>query len=49
LVAVTNVQDQPLVWSASGDFVGQTGERSMDGWEKLAQVLLETNELAFIN
>jgi hypothetical protein len=45
----SNSPEQPMIWNASSDFVGQTGERSMDGWEKLAQVLLETNELAFIN
>jgi hypothetical protein len=44
-----NTSDQPNEWSASNDFVGETSGRSMDGWEKLAQVLLETNELAFIN
>ncbi len=45
----TNEADVPIEWNASSDFVGETGGRSMDGWEKFAQVLLETNELAFIN
>ena len=43
-------KNSPLVeWSAAADFAGQVTSRSMDGWEKFAQVLLETNELAFIN
>ncbi len=36
-------------WNAERDFVGDTAGRSMEGWEKFAQVLLETNELAFVN
>jgi hypothetical protein len=41
--------DQPVEWSALRDFAGEMAGRSMDAWEKFAQVLLETNELAFIN
>ncbi|MDB6041164.1 MAG: hypothetical protein JWM99_5005 [Verrucomicrobiales bacterium] len=41
--------DQPAEWSALHDFAGEIIGRSMDPWEKFAQVLLETNELAFIN
>ena len=36
-------------WEATRQFRGPTGQRRLYPWEKLAQVLLETNELTFIN
>ena len=36
-------------WNAQRDFVGDAQTRRMNSWEKLAQVLLETNELTFVN
>lgn len=48
-IRMAGTAGQPGEWSAVNDFAGQINNRSMDGWEKFAQVLLETNELAFIN
>lgn len=36
-------------WEARAGFRGPTGRRRLYPWEKYAQVLLETNELTFIN
>jgi hypothetical protein len=36
-------------WSAQRDFAAPTSARRLYPWEKLAQVLLETNELTFVN
>jgi Protein of unknown function (DUF1553)/Protein of unknown function (DUF1549)/Planctomycete cytochrome C len=36
-------------WSAEKDFGNRTAPKHMEPWEKLAQVLLETNEMTFIN
>lgn len=36
-------------WNAEKDFSGRTAPKHMEPWEKLAQVLLETNEMTFIN
>ena len=36
-------------WSAERDFSGTLALRNLEPWEKFAQVLLETNELTFIN
>ena len=39
-----------LEWSASGEFAGPPGKRRpMSAWEKLAQVLLASNELLFVD
>ncbi len=37
------------VWNAQSQFRGPSGARRLYPWEKFAQVLLETNELTFIN
>jgi hypothetical protein len=37
------------LWEATRQFRGPSGQRRLYPWEKLAQVLLETNELTFIN
>jgi hypothetical protein len=37
------------VWSAQKDFTGHPAFRHLSVWEKYAQVLLETNEMAFVN
>ena len=36
-------------WSAEKDFTGTASPKHLEPWEKFAQVLLETNELTFIN
>ena len=36
-------------WNAEKDFSGRTVPKHMEPWEKFAQVLLETNEMTFIN
>jgi hypothetical protein len=36
-------------WTADKDFSGTVAPKHLEPWEKLAQVLLETNELTFIN
>ncbi|MEY2411213.1 MAG: hypothetical protein QOF48_3883 [Verrucomicrobiota bacterium] len=36
-------------WNAEKDFSGTVSPKHLEPWEKLAQVLLETNELTFIN
>ncbi len=38
-----------MAWSAQRDFSGELRARRLTSWEKFAQVLLETNELTFIN
>ncbi len=38
-----------LAWEAQKDFSGQPPVRRLGTWEKFAQVLLETNELTFVN
>ena len=37
------------VWNAQKDFSGTLPSKNMDAWEKFAQVLLQTNELTFVN
>ncbi len=36
-------------WNAQRDFSGTMQTKGLDAWEKFAQVLLETNELTFVN
>jgi hypothetical protein len=36
-------------WNAEKDFSGTVAPKQMEAWEKFAQVLLETNEMTFIN
>jgi hypothetical protein len=36
-------------WRAQRDFSGEMRARRLTAWEKFAQVLLETNELTFVN
>ncbi len=36
-------------WNAQRDFAAPTNARRLYPWEKLAQVMLETNELTFVN
>ncbi|MFM1768428.1 MAG: hypothetical protein RJA22_957 [Verrucomicrobiota bacterium] len=36
-------------WNAEKDFSGTVSPKHLEPWEKFAQVLLETNELTFIN
>jgi len=36
-------------WNAERDFSGTVAPKQMEAWEKFAQVLLETNELTFVN
>ncbi len=36
-------------WNAEKDFSGTVAPKQMEAWEKFAQVLLETNELTFVN
>jgi hypothetical protein len=36
-------------WSAEKDFSGTVAGKQMEAWEKFAQVLLETNEMTFVN
>jgi len=41
--------DAIMEWRAQRDFSGQARARRLTAWEKFAQVLLETNELTFVN
>jgi hypothetical protein len=41
--------DGGKTWNAQKDFSGTLPPKNMDAWEKFAQVLLETNELTFVN
>jgi Protein of unknown function (DUF1553)/Protein of unknown function (DUF1549)/Planctomycete cytochrome C len=41
--------DCVMEWNAQKDFNGEAQVRRLNSWEKLAQVLLETNELTFVN
>jgi hypothetical protein len=34
---------------AEKDFSGTVAPKQLEAWEKLAQVLLETNEMTFVN
>jgi hypothetical protein len=36
-------------WRAEKDFGGTVAGKQMEAWEKFAQVLLETNEMIFVN
>jgi hypothetical protein len=36
-------------WNADKDFSGKVASKQLEAWEKFAQVLLETNELTFVN
>jgi hypothetical protein len=36
-------------WNAQKDFSDGTSAKRLGSWEKFAQVMLETNELIFIN
>jgi hypothetical protein len=36
-------------WNAERDFSGAVAPKQLEAWEKFAQVLLETNELSFVN
>jgi hypothetical protein len=36
-------------WDAEKDFSGTVAPKQLEAWEKLAQVLLETNEMTFVN
>jgi hypothetical protein len=36
-------------WNAQKDFSGTVAGKQMEAWEKFAQVLLETNEMSFVN
>jgi hypothetical protein len=36
-------------WNAEKDFSGVVAGKQMEAWEKFAQVLLETNEMTFVN
>ena len=38
-----------MAWDTQKDFSGDAQIRHLNSWEKLAQVLLETNELTFVN
>ncbi|MBI3880861.1 MAG: PSD1 domain-containing protein [Verrucomicrobia bacterium] len=40
---------KPQEWSASKDFGGAVAPDRLNAWEKFAQILLQTNELTFIN
>jgi hypothetical protein len=40
---------EPAVWNAEKDFSQKVAEKHLEPWEKFAQVLLETNELTFVN
>ena len=37
------------VWDAAKDFGGATAPDRLNAWEKFAQILLQTNELTFVN
>jgi hypothetical protein len=36
-------------WNAERDFSGAVAPKQLEAWEKFAQVLLETNEMSFVN
>ena len=36
-------------WTAEKDFSGTVAPKHLEAWEKFAQVLLETNEMTFVN
>jgi hypothetical protein len=38
-----------IEWNAEKDFSGTVAPKQMEAWEKFAQVLLETNEMTFVN
>jgi hypothetical protein len=40
---------EPNEWNAEKDFSGMVAPKHLEPWEKLAQVLLETNEMTFVN
>jgi hypothetical protein len=40
---------EPGEWNAEKDFSGTVAPKHLEPWEKLAQVLLETNEMTFVN
>lgn len=42
-------KDKIVEWNAQKDFNGQAQTKRLNPWEKFAQVLLETNELTFVN
>jgi hypothetical protein len=42
-------KDAIVDWNAQRDFGGDARNRRLSPWEKFAQVLLETNELTFVN
>ena len=49
LDAVQRPPGELAEWNAQKDFSGTMGPKGLDAWEKFAQVLLETNELTFVN
>ena len=40
---------KPQEWNAAKDFSNQAAPDRLNAWEKFAQILLQTNELTFIN
>ena len=40
---------EPAEWNAEKDFSGTVAPKHLEPWEKFAQVLLETNEMTFVN
>ncbi|MDB6066225.1 MAG: Protein of unknown function (DUF1553)/Protein of unknown function (DUF1549)/Planctomycete [Pedosphaera sp.] len=42
-------KDSIMEWNAQKDFTGEVRPRRLTPWEKFAQVMLETNELTFVN
>ncbi|MDB6124462.1 MAG: hypothetical protein JWQ71_3455 [Pedosphaera sp.] len=42
-------KDCVMEWNAQKDFSGEAQTKRLNSWEKFAQVLLETNELTFVN
>ena len=47
--AASTSAESVLDWDTQKDFSGETPIRRLTIWEKFAQVLLETNELTFVN
>jgi Protein of unknown function (DUF1553)/Protein of unknown function (DUF1549)/Planctomycete cytochrome C len=47
--AANIAKDRPMEWNAKRDFSGEAQTKRLNSWEKFAQVLLETNELTFVN
>jgi hypothetical protein len=45
---VKSLESNGPTWSASSDFRGPSAER-LTNWDRYAQVLLETNEFAFVD